>query len=70
MIYLGTLVEVTPSAFVLVDADVHDSRLGHANPEVYVTEARDNGIVANRRRVVVMRSVVMSVSLMDDVIVD
>ena len=70
MLYLGTLAQVTPSAFILTDADVRDSRLGHANSDVYVNEARRNGIVANRRRVVVMRSVVMSVSLIEDVILE
>ncbi len=68
IIYLGTLTTVSESGFLLEYADVHDTRVGHATAEVYINEARHNGICANRRRVFVMRSAVMSVSLLDDVI--
>ncbi len=68
MVYLGQLVEVTESAFVLADADVHDARDGHATNETYVSEARRTGVSVNRKHVIVMRSAVMSVSRLDDVV--
>ncbi len=68
IVYLGTLVRADESGFVLEDADVHDCRDGHATKEVYVCEARVNGVSPNRRSVVVMRSAVMSVSKLTDVV--
>lgn len=68
VVYLGKLEKVTESAFVLTDADVHDARDGHATNETYVSEARRVGISVNRRRVIVMRSTVMSVSRLEDVV--
>lgn len=70
IVYLGTLAEVSPSAFTLVEADVHDCRDGHATKEVYVAECRRNGLAVNRKKVVVLRRYVMSMSLMDDVAAD
>jgi len=68
IIYLGTLAAVTESGFLLENADVHDTRDGHATAEVYVNEARHHGITPNRRRVLVMRAAVMSLSRLDDVV--
>ena len=70
IIYLGRLTAVSDVGFLLEYADVHDTRVGHATAEVYINEARHHGICPNRRRVFVMRSAVMSVSLLDDVIED
>ena len=70
IVYIGTLVDVTDAAFVLKDADMHDCREGHANKEVYVAEAHRSGTPINRRRVVVMRSGVISVSRLADVVTE
>lgn len=70
ILYLGTLAEVTPAAFVLTEADMHDCRDGHANKEAYLLEARDEGITVNRRRVVVMRLAVISVSRLADIVAE
>jgi hypothetical protein len=67
ILYLGTLVEVTHSGFWLAEVDVHDCRDGHANKELYVLDARRDGIRANRRRVFVLQSGVASVSRLDDI---
>jgi len=69
IVYLGTLTEVTERTFVLTDADVHDCRDGHANKEQYLAEARTGEIAVNRRRVVVMRSAIISVSRLSDIVV-
>ena len=68
MIYLGLLEAVTPEGFWLSGADVHDRGEGHMNKEQYVIEARKQGICTNRQRVLVMRSVVMSISALDDIV--
>ena len=70
IIYLGTLMEITESAFTLEHADVHDCREGHATKEVYIAEASRNGIAENRRRVVVFLRHAMSISRLSDVVVE
>ena len=70
ILYLGTLEEVTDDFFVLSNADMHDCRDGHANKEVYLAETRTEGIASNRRQVVVMRSAIISVSRLSDVITE
>jgi hypothetical protein len=70
IVYIGQLREVTPATFVLTDADMHDCRDGHATKEEYLAEVRREGVTINRRQVVVMRSTVISVSLLRDVVVD
>ncbi len=68
IVYLGRLVGVDEAGFMLDDADVHDCRDGHATKEVYISESRDNGVSPNRQRVLVMRSAVISVSKLVDVV--
>ncbi len=68
IVYIGKLVEITDQVFVLGDADMHDCRDGHAGKEVYLVEAHRDGLAVNRRNVVVMRSVVISVSRLADVV--
>ena len=68
MIYLGTLEVITAEGFWLGEADVHDRDEGHMNKEQYVIEARKQGICTNRKQVFVMRSVVMSISALDDIV--
>ena len=68
ILYLGTLEAVMPEGFWLTEADVHDRGEGHMSKELYVIEARKQGIASNRKRVLVMRSIVMSVSTLDDIV--
>ena len=68
--YLGTLKETRPDGFWLEDADLRDQREGHQTKEHYVAEARTIGIRPNRRRVFVFRHVVISISALDDVVID
>lgn len=67
-VFLGTLVAVDRGALVLEEADVHDLRDTQTNRERYVIEARQHGIRANRRRVVVRREEIVSLSALDDVV--
>jgi len=68
IVYLGTLTHVDEAGFVLENADVHDTRDGHAIKEVYINGVSIHGISPNRRRVLVMPSAVMSISKLDDVV--
>jgi small nuclear ribonucleoprotein (snRNP)-like protein len=70
IVYIGRLIEITEHVFVLDEADMHDCRDGHANKEVYLAEAHQHGMAVNRREVVVMRSVVISVSRLKDVVAE
>jgi hypothetical protein len=70
ILYIGKLVEYTDRVFVLVEAEMHDCRDGHANKEVYLAGARLNGVPINRREVIVMRSAVISVSRLADIVID
>lgn len=70
IIYIGQLVEVTETNLVLENADMHDCREGHAGKDAYLAETRQTGVTVNRRRIVVMRSAVISTSLLQDVVMD
>jgi len=70
ILYLGVLSEVARTGFWLQQADVHDCRDGHASKEVYLHEARRDGITPNRARVFVLASSVMSVSALEDIRLD
>jgi len=70
IVYIGTLTEIMDDALVLADTDMHDCRDGHANREVYLAEARDAGVAVNRRNVVVMRSVIISISRLADIAIE
>lgn len=68
--YLGTLQSITPEGYWLSDADIRDRTEGHMSKEVYVREARLNGIQPNRKSIFVFAGVVISCSTLSDVIVD
>ena len=67
-VYLGTLAEVQDHFVVLKEADVHDRSEGPATKEQYVMDAKRFGITANRKEVSVRKSLVISVSKLEDVI--
>lgn len=68
IIYIGKLVEITDHTFVLESVDMHDCRDGHANKEVYLAEAVENGITVNRQHIVVIRSTIISLSRLNDIV--
>ena len=70
IVYVGRLIEWTGTTFVLEEADMHDCRDGHVHKEHYLAEAHRDGVTVNRRQVVVMRSAVISVSRLADIVVD
>lgn len=67
-VYLGTLEGEDDKYLILTDADVHDLRDSNSTREVYVHEARRHGVGVNRRRVLVWKDDVVSLSALDDVV--
>ena len=67
-VYVGTLSGFDPLHLELTAADVHDLRDSNTSREKYVIESKTLGVRSNRKRVVVRREQVVSVSLLDDVI--
>jgi len=68
IVYIGTLERINREGYWLTEADVHDRNDGQASKELYVLEVSLHGIRATRGRVFVMRTVVISASLLDEVI--
>jgi hypothetical protein len=68
ILYIGTLVEISETAIAMEEVDVHSMRDTAATREVYVMETAKYGVRANRKHVSLMRSRVISVSLLDDVV--
>jgi hypothetical protein len=68
LLYVGVLRQITPSALLLAEADVHDTNDSSASKELYLVETRDLGVRANRGLVLVMRQQIASISLLEDVI--
>ena len=67
-IFLGTLTGQDSHYLILEDADVHDLRDTATSRELYVLESRRHGIRVNRRRVLIRRDEVVSLSALDDVL--
>lgn len=74
LLFIGTLASFDERGFWLLDADVHDRNDGHSTKEVYISNARllEQGGArnVNRRRVFVDRSVVASVSGLDEIVLE
>ncbi len=67
-IYIGTLAAQTPTAILLTDVDVHYMSDAQTSREVYLMESAKFGVRANRKKTTLMKSMVLSVSLLEDVI--
>jgi small nuclear ribonucleoprotein (snRNP)-like protein len=65
---IGKLVAVDEQFLELHHVDVHDLRDTQTTRENYAAEARLSGVKRNRKRAVLMRSEVVAVALLDDVV--
>lgn len=70
VVYVGKLLDVTEHAFVLANADMHDFRDGHAKKEQYLAELAEGVVTVNRKQVVVLKTTVISVSRLSDIVAD
>ncbi len=67
---LGTLVSVDEHWLVLRNADLHDCRDTETSRENYVAESLATGIKRNRRQVLLVRSDVVAVARLQDIVDD
>lgn len=67
-VYIGTLKEVRDHFVVLSEVDVHDTRQSTSTKEQYVMDTKRFGVKTNRREVSVRKSLVVSLSRLDDVV--
>ncbi|MFO0928093.1 MAG: hypothetical protein U0736_13825 [Gemmataceae bacterium] len=65
---LGTLVQVDEAYLELKNADLHDLRDTDTSRELYVAESHATGIKRNRKRLYLMRSDIVAISRLDDVV--
>jgi hypothetical protein len=65
---LGHLARIDDLYLELINADFHDLRDTQTSRENYVVAAVFTGIKRNRKRVVVLRSEVVAVSRLEDVV--
>ena len=67
---LGTLERFDDLHLELRNADMHDLRDTQTTRENYVAACRTTGVKRNRKRVLVVRSEVVALSLLEDVVDD
>jgi hypothetical protein len=69
-VYLGILRGCRSDYLLLENADAHDLRDGSASRELYVVESREHGIRPNRGRVLIRLEEVVSISRLEDVLLE
>ena len=65
---LGTLLRADEHFLELRNADLHDLRDTETTRENYVAESKATGIKRNRRRVLLVRSEVIALCRLDDIV--
>ncbi|HEY1379092.1 MAG TPA: hypothetical protein VGF55_19985 [Gemmataceae bacterium] len=65
---LGTLVGADELFLLLKNADLHDLRDTDTTRENYIAESKATGIKRNRKRVLVLRSDMVAIARLDDVV--
>jgi hypothetical protein len=64
---IGTLAGMDSEFLQLKNADIHDLRDTQTSRENYVAESVQSGIKRNRKKVLITRSDVVAIALLDDV---
>jgi hypothetical protein len=64
---LGTLTRADDHFLELKNADLHDLRDTDTTRELYVIDSRDTGIKRNRRRLLLVRTDIVAIARLDDV---
>lgn len=67
-VYVGRLAGQDDRYLILERADVHDLRDTNTTRELYVLDSKRHGIRSNRKRVLVRRDEIVSISVLDDVL--
>jgi len=68
-VYLGTLKEVRDHFVILEDVDVHDRGETTTTKEQYIMDTKKFGVKANRKEASVRKSLIVSLSRLDDVVI-
>lgn len=66
-VYAGQLTDISEKTITLLNADVHDLRDSNTTRERYVLDTKIDGIRSNRKKVLISRSQILSISLLKDV---
>lgn len=67
---LGTLKRFDDGFFEIINADLHDLRDTNTSRENYIAESKISGIKRNRKKILVSRREIISVSLLADVVAE
>jgi hypothetical protein len=67
-VYLGRLDRVEVEFLVMKDVDVHDRRESPSTKEQYIMDTKRFGVKPNRKEVSVRKTLVVSVSSLDDIL--
>ena len=67
-VYIGEVENVSDKTVTLINADVHDLRDSETTRERYVLDTKLHGVRANRQRVLLSRTQVLSMSLLEDIL--
>lgn len=67
-VYIGEVENVSDKTLTLINADVHDLRDSETTRERYVLDTKLHGVRANRQRVLLSRTQVLSMSLLEDIL--
>jgi hypothetical protein len=65
---LGKLTKVTPDCLELKNADLHDLRDTDTTRENYVASSAATGVKRNRKKLLLMRSDIVAVARLEDVV--
>ena len=65
---LGTLTRADDHYLELKNADLHDLRDTDTTRELYVIDSRDTGVKRNRRRLLLVRTDIVAIARLDDVV--
>jgi hypothetical protein len=67
-VYLGRLDRVNVEFVVMKDVDVHDRREGPSTKEQYIMDSKRFGVKPNRKEASIRKSLVISLSALDDIL--
>ncbi|PCJ52008.1 MAG: hypothetical protein COA79_24835 [Planctomycetota bacterium] len=67
--YIGKLIRFDDEYVELETADVHDTKESSATKEQYAMEASRDFIKANRKKVLIKQSTILSISKLEDIII-
>jgi hypothetical protein len=65
---IGMLKKVTPDMLALSNADIHDLRDTQTTRENYVADSAATGVKRNRKKVLLMRSEIVAIARLKDVV--